>query len=475
MQFLMFWPDYPKLVIAFWVVVAVVAMYLTKRASHRAIYRASRAGYRWLRLAARGSLALAQRLDVRNREVMLALQTEISRRQLERELQRVAAAVEEDMTKFQHLERGIHEHLAVLAEDFERSTQVPPAAPGWVAAVDAIAKLEAESNPEAVARILQDIHVSVQDQQREAMREWRWAVTARHKILADLRPLWRRVDRQVGAMGRDSRELLQRAHRIDTQMAAFRELCANRADVRADSFIARWVVALGLTATAAMLVVLNIDLLALPLSALLSGQRPADFSLVELTAAAYTCAIVAAAVLVAESTKITRMLPLIGGLPRQSRIGLTLLACLLLAALVGGQAAMLAHAATTPLPGWPEPLPSWAVAGIGLIIPLLMALLSPAVETLLATTRPVLVSLLIGLLGVSGLLLRLFGRMWIELGQLCHHLYDIIIFVPMALERAWLRRQGRVPEVAATPPRNEVTVVRRLQFDRKRANGGEPR
>lgn len=470
MQILMFWPEYPKIVIAFWVVVAVVVMYLTKRASHRAILRASRAGYRWLRLAARGSLALAQRLDVRNREVMLALQSEISRRQLERELHRVAVAVEEDMTKFQHLERAVNEHLAVLAEDFERSTQIPPAAPGWISAVDAVAKLEAENNPEAVARILQDIHVSVQDQQREAMREWRWAVTARHKILADLRPLWRKVDRQVGSMGRDSRELLQRAHRIDTHMSAFRELCADRADVRADSFIARWMVALGLTATAVMLAVLNVDILALPLTALLSGQRPADFALVELAAAAYTCAIVAAAVLVSESTKVTRMLPLIGGLPRQSRIGLTLLACTLLAALIGGQAAMLASATTTPLPGWPEPLPSWTIAGIGLIIPLLMAVLSPALETLLATTRPVLVSLLIGLLGVAGLLLRLLGRMWMELGQLCHHLYDIVIFVPMAIERAWLRRQGRSPEAVAPAPRKEVTVVRRLQFDRKRAN-----
>ncbi|MDX9875327.1 MAG: hypothetical protein RBS88_10490, partial [Spongiibacteraceae bacterium] len=126
MSYLMFWPEYPRLVVTFWVVLVVVVMYLTKRQAHRAITRGSRAGYRWLRLAARGSQALAQRLDVRNREVMLALQTEITRRQLETELHRVAAAVEEDMTKFQHLERSINEHITLISEDFERSTQVPP-------------------------------------------------------------------------------------------------------------------------------------------------------------------------------------------------------------------------------------------------------------------------------------------------------------------------------------------------------------
>lgn len=468
----MFWPEYPRFVIACWVVLLVVVMYLTKRPAHRAITRASRAGYRWLRLASRGSLALAQRLDVRNREVMLALQTEISRRQLERELHRVAAAVEEDMTKFQHLERAVNEHLTLISEDFNRSTQVPPAAPGWIAAVDAIAKLESENNPEAVGRVLQDIHSSVQDQQREAMREWRWAVTARHKILADLRPLWRRVGRQVTAMGRDSRDLLQRAHRIDTQMAAFRELCANRADVRADSFIARWVVALGLTLTAAVLAVLNADILALPLSALFSGQRPADFTVVELAAAAYTCAILAAAILVTESIQVTRMLPLVGGLPRQSRIGLTLLACLLLFALIAGEATLLVQAGTTPLPGWPEPLPNWSVGILGVVICGLMAVLSPAAESLLATTRPVLVSILIGVLGVTGLLLRLVGRLWMELGQLCHHLYDIVLFIPMAIERAARRQQAR--RVASQPaPVRDGPVIRAVEFEKTRIKKGE--
>src|SRR5690606_3202819 len=291
MSYLQFWPEFPLAAIALWVVIAMAVLYLLRPTAHAAIERIAPGGHRLLRLLARSAADAAVRIEIRNREVMLALQMEITRRQLEREFHRVAAAVEQDMTKFQHLERSINEHVTLMGEDFERSTQVPPAPPGWVEAVDAIAKLQAETNPEPVGRVLQDIHMSVQDQQREVMREYRWAVNARHKILADLRPLWSRVSKQVTAAGRDSRDLLARVHRIDTLMGAFRELCANRADVRVESFLARWIVALSLSAVAMVLAALNINLLALPLQGLLTGEA----ALAQLTGVAFTLAVMAAA------------------------------------------------------------------------------------------------------------------------------------------------------------------------------------
>ncbi|MDX9875873.1 MAG: hypothetical protein RBS88_13265, partial [Spongiibacteraceae bacterium] len=288
-------------------------------------------------------------------------------------------------------------------------------------------------------------------------------VNARHKILADLRPLWRKVGAQVAAVGRDSRDLLQRAHRIDTHIAAFRELCANRADVRVDSFIARWVVAAVLTGSAVVLAVLNAELLALPLAALLS---PMDGAVVGLTAAAYTAAIVATALLLSESSRVTRLLPLIGNLPRHSRILLTLLAGSLLTALVAGEALLMTAVNTVASTSLSQPLPTWGIVAVAVSVPLLLALLTPAIESLLATTRPVLVSLLIGALSLAGLLLRLAGRLWMELGQLCHHLYDIIIFLPMALERAWRRHRATAVSTPPQTPSVERPVVRALDFDR---------
>ena len=472
MNFLAYWSEYPVIAAALFVVTGIAVLYLTRRSSHAFIERVARGGYRFARLLARSCAVLAGRIDARNREVVLALQMEITRRQLEREFQRVAAAVEQDMTKFQHLERSINEHINVMEEDFGRSAQVPPAPPGWVDAVDAIAKLQTETNPEPVGRVLQDIHTSVLDQQREVMREYRWAVNARHKILADLRPLWRGVSKQVGTVGRDSRDLLARAHRIDTQMAAFRELCANRVDARIESFLARWLIALVLSSVAVVLAVLNVNLLTAPLSQVV----PATGMTSMLTAVAYTVAIVAVAFALSEAALVSRLLPLIGGLPRRSRVGMIVLSCLLLLAMATGEALLLksgagAGVAAADLHG----TAAWGAASAGFAVPLLLAVLSPALEALLATSRPVLASAAAMLLTALGVMLRLSGRVWLELGRLLHQLYDLALFIPLSIEQVVDKR--RAGDVIARPPAAESGTaspkIRRLQFDNRDSRTAE--
>lgn len=434
----MFLSDYPVGAMALAVIITLSVMYLARARAHRALDLLGRAGQRQLRLLAKSCAAFGAVLEVRNREVMLALQNEIIRRQLEWDFQRVAAAVEQDMTKFQHLERAINEHITLLGEDFERSTQVPPAAPGWIGAVDAIAKLQLDTHPEPVGRILQDIHSSVQDQQREVMREYRWAVNARHKILADMRPLWRRLSRQTMAVGKDSRDLLSRIHRVDTQMAAFRELCANRADVRVESFLARWLVALALSVTAIVIAVLNVSLLEPSLSTLLVAPASTQVSL---TAITFTLAVMGMALLLSECARITRLLPLLDGLPRRSRMLLTVLAVLVMLTLVAGESALLASSHGALAPGWTHPVSVWGLAIVGFVVPMLLALLSPALESLLTMSRPVLMSLSIALLTILAIVFRVAGKLWRELTGFAQPVYDLIIVLPLSIEMAIAKRR----------------------------------
>jgi hypothetical protein len=458
--------DYPVIGVVLAIVIAIAVMYLVRERAHRAIEQLGRAGQRELRLLARACAMLGTALQARNREVMLALQTEITRRQLEWDFQRVAAAVEQDMTKFQHLERAINEHITLLSEDFERSTQVPPAAPGWIGAVDAIAKLQLDTHPEPVGRILQDIHGSVQDQQREVMREYRWAVNARHKILADMRPLWRRLSRQVTAVGKDSRDLLARIHRVDTQMAAFRELCANRADVRVESFLARWLVALVLSASGVVLAVLNVNLLQQPLNALSIAQTG---GLTLLMASAFTLALSGMSLLISECAHVTRLLPLLDGLPRRSRLMLTVLASVLIVTLIAGEAALFASSHGALAPGWTQPASIWGLASVGVVVPLLLALLSPALESLLATSRPVLMSFVIAVLSLLVVLLRLTGRLWRECARIAHHVYDLILFLPLSIETALdKRRNPNNVAIDNNAAISEAPNVLAVDFDKNR-------
>lgn len=304
------------------------------------------------------------------------------------------------------------------------------------------------------------------------MREYRWAVNARHKILADLRPLWRGVSKQVTTVGRDSRDLLARAHRIDTQMAAFRELCANRADARVESFLARWLMALALSAVALSLVALNVNLLAAPLAALTPGQGATSV----LTAVAFTLAVMAAALVLSEATQVSRLLPLIGGLPRRSRVAITVLSSTLLLALATGEALLLESSVGNRAANLGRSA-AWGAASAGFVVPLLLALLSPALEAFLAMSRPVLASAAAALLTMFSVLLRLGGRVWLEFGRVVHQLYDLLLFLPLAVEQTIAERRRTATLTEHTSASESATVesakVRRLDFSKRDSHTAE--
>ncbi len=83
----------------------------------------------------------------------------------------------------------------------------------------------------------------------------------------------------------------------------------------------------------------------------------------------------------------------------------------------------------------------WGSASAGFVVPLLLALLSPALEALLATSQAVLAGMLVLLLSSGAVLLRLAGRAWLEIGRLMHHVYDVVIFLPLAVEQAIAERK----------------------------------
>ena len=83
--------------------------------------------------------------------------------------------------------------------------------------------------------------------------------------------------------------------------------------------------------------------------------------------------LVAVALLLSEATQVTRQLPLIGGLPRNTRVMLTGMAATLLLVLAVGESLLLAEAEA--LSGLSASAASWSLAGLGFLLPLMLALL----------------------------------------------------------------------------------------------------
>ena len=108
--------------------------------------------------------------QARNREVLLAAGREAKERIIEREFERIDTAVRRDLAECPTVHRRLTEQATALEEDHEQSKEVPPAPPGWVKAVQAVAEIEAPRDRSARCSRRYVSLVKAQDQARRVPR-----------------------------------------------------------------------------------------------------------------------------------------------------------------------------------------------------------------------------------------------------------------------------------------------------------------
>lgn len=450
------WNDYQWLVMIIAPLLTLALMYALRRPAHGLLQRFAKALHRLLRLAARGCLRAEQRIRLRNHEVTKALAEALMERQLERRFMRIERLVERDLDNYQKLAAQINKQLTVIGEDYEASSEVPNPSPEWIAAVEAIATLEGDQrNSEVMARILADMHNTVQEHHREALREHRWTVSARHKVLSGLKPKWRRLTKLLEHIDHNIEILRQRLRQVDRHMGQFELLTAGSGQGIMSSMLMRFVIALCFVGLGALAAWLNYHLLLEPLDNVLAGQQVADFSLSSLMAILHIGITLTAAALMTESLKITHLLPLTGAMTRRGRATMLWVGVLLLSftiavefsALLGASGA----ATTLELGG----LPAISLSLVSVMMPLIIAVAVMPLEYLLHTVRPVVGSAVQVVMHALALTLRLLASLAVDLGKAAVLVYDAIIFLPLALERAIQRKlasKAAAQQVAENQP-----------------------
>ena len=137
MSFAETFASFPNSILGWLAIAAIVifAMYMMRVPAHRAILSLSRSLYKVLRIAAASLMQAEARMKERNREVLLAAGLEEAESHLEREFERVDAAVKRELSACPSVHRRMAEQITHVEEDHHESTNVPPAPPGWVDAV----------------------------------------------------------------------------------------------------------------------------------------------------------------------------------------------------------------------------------------------------------------------------------------------------------------------------------------------------
>lgn len=454
------WTDYSLQIAVLGPLLGLALMYVLRHQAHAMLLRIARTMYRLLRLAARGCLRAEQRIRLRNHEVTKALAESLMERQLERRFMRIERLVERDLDNYQKLSMQINQQLSAINDDYESSSLVPDPSPEWVGAVEAIANLEGDQrNSEVMAKILGEIHNTVREHQREALREHRWTVSARHKVLAGLRPQWRKLAKLLEHVDHNIEILRQRLRQVDKHMGQFELLTAGSGQGIMSSMFMRFVIALGFVVLGAAAAWVNLQLTQQPLARVLEQQSMGELTLAPALALLHIGVTLVAAALVTESLRVTHLLPLAGAMGRRGRAALLWIGAGLLAlTLVLESTALLGVSAEGGL----------ALGGISAALLAMMAVATSLVvavsvvplEYLLHTVRPVVGSLLQVCLHLLAMATRLLASLASELGRFATLVYDAIIFLPLMLEREVIRqRRALQPEAIAVeaPAAQEMT------------------
>lgn len=452
------WPAISAVV---WFVLAVAVLYLARRTAHQAIHTTAIALARGLRLAAHSVGRGEARLAARNREVLLAAGREAKERIVEREFERVGESVRKDLTHYPALHRALSESITRIEENHQSAVDVPPEAPGWVRAVEAVAQLDARKGG---ADVLADIHKSLVKAHKEAMDAYRSASAERHAILRKMMPEWRQVLEALGRMSKSVESILSRAVAVDRHMQEYEDIV--RGQDRAVSTLSSSSVVQFFVSALVLLVAIggaaiNFSLIARPMAEMVGGTSYiGTFRTANVAALVIIMVEISMGLFLMESLRITRLFPVIGALPDKTRVRMVWITFAILALLASVEAGLAYmrevllqdELATGALLRGEDGgglrneylwITTAAQMGMGFILPFALVFVAIPLETFVHSLRTVLGLVGIALLRSLALILRVLSSVVRHLGTLAQRIYDLPLFIPLWLEARTTARTER--------------------------------
>jgi hypothetical protein len=472
--FWVIWPGNAALSALVWFAIAMPFLYAARKPVHELLRAVGHLAGGPLRQGSRWLLSAADALRERNKAVLLAHGREESEQQIAREFERVAALVKRDLEGYPALQRRLLDEITRVEEDYKKCGEVPPPPPDWIEAVGAIAKVKSNGN-ELVVRVLEEINRSIKQIHDKTIAEYRRAYESRHKILDGFMPFWRSLDKTLTQADRKMTSLTDRAAAIDSQMERYEQIVkkTDRAEhALTVSALTQFFVATLVLAIAAGGALINFKLIALPMSEMVGAGDYLTSSLRTSEVAALVIIFVEAAMglFLMETLRITHLFPKIHGLPELMRTRMMWVAFVLLVSLAGIEAALAlmrdmliadkqallqslaAAQAQQATDGWLTRIPTIGQMLLGFILPFALAFIAIPLESWVTSARTVGGAALVMLVRTLAVVLRITGTIVRRLMRVVTTLYDIVIVLPLLVERLVQNGRGSGGRSAAVKP-----------------------
>jgi hypothetical protein len=451
----------PALSILIWIILFLLALYFARRPFHRAVMSFSKIIHNAMRFTAASVLSAEKRLVKRNREVMMAAGLEAAERIVEREFDRIGAAVTRDLEGYPNVHRQVSELVTKLDEDYTSSADVPPSLPNWMPIIESIAKIK-HTGDSMVANMLAEINRSLTEQHKKAIEDYRNSTASRHSILNKMMPFWRKIEKSLDGIAASITNIKKRSKTVDRYMDEYEKIRSGSdkaARALSTSAMTQFAIAGLVLLIAIGGAIINFNLIALPMSEMVGGAsyigpyKTSDVAglviiLVELTMGLFLM----------ESLRITRLFPIIGAMDDKMRHRMIIITFTLLAILAGVESALafmrdrIAHdmeALRQTLAGAEQAalttsiIPTVGQMVMGFILPFALAFVAIPLEMFVSSSRTVLGGLMAWLLRMFAFLLRLLGNMGFYAGRFIVNVYDLAIFPTIWLEGIILGSKGK--------------------------------
>ena len=452
------------------ILVSMLVLYAGRKPAHTLLNTLGQGLYQSLRLLSMRLNSLSKKLQLRNREVLLAQAQQNSERKVAREFERLHSLIQRDLGSYPEIQQRLDSTIAEIENSYQESADNPPLPPAWSEVVKMVADLPSHGDP-AVLKVLKSIKESVQATHKESLKIYQANNAKRHKALASMQPQWREISGQLKDVHQRVEALDQRSHQLDLQLQELNRI-HNASDSTLKSLTSSSLTQFftsGLVLAIALLGgLINFHLIALPMSEMVSSSSyigPLKTS--DIAALVIILIEVTMGIFVLESLQITRLFPMISSLDDRMRKRMFVISLTILLILAGIEASLAymrdllaldrealnqslaaAASASSSLSAHAEFrwIPSIGQMVMGFILPFALAFIAIPLESFIQSLRTLLGVLTSAALQLSAVVLHLSGRTLRQLSQLLIQLYDFTIMLPIllagALTQVWQQRQS---------------------------------
>lgn len=461
----LFWPDSVAISVLVLGILVMLLLYAARKPMHGVIHSTCDLVSQSTRFISRWLFLSADNLRLRNQSVLLAHSQESVVTMIEREFERIGNIIRSDMQEFPAVQRKLMEEVTRIEEDYRKCGEIPPPPPEWVVALKSVSQIK--SGGDISSKLLEDINKSIQKIHNKIVTEYRRAYEERHKILKGMQPSWRSADKLMTEMDKKMLTLHNNAKQIDDDMTKFSAMRAKDSKTEhaltVSSFVQLAISSL-VFAIAMGGAFINYKLIALPMSEMVGASDYITSNLKTSDVAALVIVLMEASMglFLLESLRITQLFPKIGSMDDRMRHRLmwaALILLVILAAIESSLALMrdmlisdkamlmrdLASAAPPVSENWMSSIPMVGQMVMGFVLPFVLAFVAIPLESLVHSLRTVIGVVLVQTIHGLGFVLRFIGVLFRRIAKVLELSYDVLIVVPLLLERWVLALRGNPP------------------------------